>query len=104
MTAGSLIAFEGLDQSGKQTQAERLAAWLRENGRRVHVLSFPDYDTAIGGEIGRGLQGERDYAAFHVCTMGSRVGPPTRMTRPPRARMARVRRTLFRRERSRRGP
>ena len=62
MTAGSLIAFEGLDQSGKQTQAERLAARLRGSGRTVHFLSFPDYDTAIGAEIDRALHGERDYA------------------------------------------
>ena len=62
MTAGCLIAFEGLDQSGKQTQAERLAAKLRDRGRSVLVLSFPDYETAIGAEIGRALHGERDYA------------------------------------------
>lgn len=58
-----LIAFEGLDQSGKQTQAERLGATLRAEGREVHMLSFPDYTTAIGAEIGRALQGGRDYAA-----------------------------------------
>jgi dTMP kinase len=62
VTAGFLIAFEGLDQSGKQTQAERLAARVRERGRAVHVLSFPDYQTAIGAEIGRALHGECDYA------------------------------------------
>ncbi len=58
-----LIAFEGLDQSGKQTQAERLAAALRDRVHRVELLSFPDYETAIGGEIGRALAGEREYAA-----------------------------------------
>ena len=58
---GRLIAFEGLDQSGKQTQAERLAEELRGRGREVVLLSFPDYATAIGGEIGRALRGERDY-------------------------------------------
>lgn len=58
---GLLIAFEGLDQSGKQTQAEMLAAHLREQGRTVRELSFPDYDTPIGVEIGRALKGERDY-------------------------------------------
>jgi dTMP kinase len=62
VTAGYLIAFEGLDQSGKQTQAERLATRLRDRGRTVHFLSFPDYETAIGAEIGRALHGERDYA------------------------------------------
>jgi dTMP kinase len=62
-TPGHLIAFEGLDQSGKQTQAERLLAAVRGNGRAAHFLSFPDYDTAIGAEIGRALQGDRNYAA-----------------------------------------
>lgn len=62
MRSGHLVAFEGLDQSGKQTQAERLAARSRAEGRTVHLLSFPDYATAIGGEIGRALGGERDYA------------------------------------------
>ena len=30
---------------------------------RSSCLSFPDYETAIGAEIGRALHGERDYAA-----------------------------------------
>ena len=59
---GHLIAFEGLDQSGKQTQAEQLLAALAAHGHRTHFLSFPDYDTAIGAEIGRALHGEREYA------------------------------------------
>jgi dTMP kinase len=58
---GLLIAFEGLDQSGKQTQAERLRDRLVEAGRLVRLLSFPAYDTPIGTEIGRALQGDRDY-------------------------------------------
>jgi dTMP kinase len=60
---GHLIAFEGLDQSGKQTQAERLAAAFRAAGHRVEALSFPDYHTAIGAEIGNALHGRREYAA-----------------------------------------
>jgi dTMP kinase len=60
---GHVLAFEGLDQSGKQTQSERLAEVLRGEGRRVEFLSFPEYPTAIGAEIGRALEGERDYAA-----------------------------------------
>jgi dTMP kinase len=59
---GHVLAFEGLDQSGKQTQAERLSATLRAEGRSVQFLSFPEYSTAIGAEIGKALQGERDYA------------------------------------------
>jgi dTMP kinase len=60
---GLLVAFEGLDQSGKQTQAELLRDRLISNGRLVRVLSFPDYQTVIGAEIGRALRGERDYSA-----------------------------------------
>lgn len=59
---GLLFAFEGLDQSGKQTQAARLATRLRAAGHRVETLSFPDYTTHIGQEIARALRGERDYA------------------------------------------
>jgi dTMP kinase len=58
---GHLIAFEGLDQSGKQTQAERLLAAFQSAGHQAEFLTFPEYTTAIGAEIGRALQGERDY-------------------------------------------
>ena len=59
--SGHLIAFEGLDQSGKQTQAERLRDALKQDGRKARLVSFPDYGTSIGEEIARALQGERDY-------------------------------------------
>jgi dTMP kinase len=58
---GHLIAFEGLDQSGKQTQAERLRDRLKQEGSKARLVSFPDYGTSIGEEIARALQGERDY-------------------------------------------
>lgn len=58
---GLLIAFEGLDQSGKQTQAESLRDYFTDRGRECRLLSFPDYTTAIGSEISRALHGERDY-------------------------------------------
>ena len=48
MSGGAIIAFEGLDQSGKQTQAERLRDRLIEAGRQVRLLSFPAYETPIG--------------------------------------------------------
>ena len=62
MTRGLLIAFEGLDQSGKQTQAELLRDRLSAAGRAVRLLSFPDYGTPIGEEIERALRGARNYA------------------------------------------
>ena len=60
---GLLIAFEGLDQSGKQTQAELLRDRAVEARRLVRLLSFPAYDTAIGTEIGRALKGDREYGS-----------------------------------------
>src|SRR5438067_9288825 len=58
-----LIAFEGLDQSGKQTQAEMLRDRLKRDGYKARLVSFPDYGTSIGEEIARALQGEREYDA-----------------------------------------
>ena len=60
---GLLIAFEGLDQSGKETQAHRLAERLELLGHRVRLASFPDYTTPIGREIGRALRDEHEYPA-----------------------------------------
>jgi dTMP kinase len=61
--SGHLIAFEGLDQSGKQTQAELLRDALKQLGQKARLVSFPDYGTSIGEELARALQGERDYGA-----------------------------------------
>ena len=58
---GLLIAFEGLDQSGKQTQAELLRDRLKQDGHKARLESFPDYATSIGEEIARALAGEREY-------------------------------------------
>jgi dTMP kinase len=60
---GLLIVFEGLDQSGKQTQAERLKAEVEARGRRSELLDFPSYETYIGKEIHAALHGGRDYGA-----------------------------------------
>jgi dTMP kinase len=62
VSRGALIAFEGLDQSGKQTQAERLRDFAVSRGRECRLLAFPDYATAVGREISKALHGERDYA------------------------------------------
>ena len=56
-----LIAFEGLDQSGKETQARRLGERLRAGGWQVRPLSFPEYETPIGRELKSALAGERDF-------------------------------------------
>lgn len=61
--SGLLIAFEGLDQSGKQTQAEWVREHVTSRGRAARLLSFPDYATPIGAEISKALHGEREYDA-----------------------------------------
>jgi dTMP kinase len=61
--SGRLFAFEGLDQSGKETQANALLQALDASGRVVRLFSFPDYATPVGAELGRALRGEREYGA-----------------------------------------
>ena len=41
------MVLEGLDGAGTTTQAQRLAAWMRGRGRRVHVTAEPS-----GGPVG----------------------------------------------------
>jgi dTMP kinase len=48
---GVLVAFEGIDQAGKMTQAHALHARLRASGLSGVVRGCPDYDTAIGKVI-----------------------------------------------------
>ena len=43
MSHGKLIVLEGLDGSGKATQAKRLAAALAAEGRSVREITFPNY-------------------------------------------------------------
>ena len=45
MSKGRLLVLEGLDGSGKATQAKLLAAHLAGSGRRVMEITFPDYES-----------------------------------------------------------
>jgi dTMP kinase len=58
---GHLIVFVGLDQSGKQTQAELLRDRLKEEGHKSRRLSYHHNCSSNGGMISRALQGEREY-------------------------------------------
>ena len=52
---GALIAFEGIDQAGKLTQARTLAQRLSEAGTACELLHYPDYATPIGRIIEQAL-------------------------------------------------
>lgn len=54
--SGLLIVFEGLDKSGKTTQARLLQQYLESRGMPVALLAFPDRSTPIGGLIDEFLQ------------------------------------------------
>ena len=40
---GKLIVIDGLDGSGKSTQSDLVAQALRQQGKKVRQISFPDY-------------------------------------------------------------
>lgn len=55
---GLLVAIEGIDGSGKGTQAARLYEALKSAGVRCELFSFPRYrDTRFGAKIGDFLNG-----------------------------------------------
>ena len=54
-----LIAIEGIDGSGKGTQASMLAERLQGDGVGVQIFRFPQYEESFfGREVGRYLNGE----------------------------------------------
>lgn len=61
-----IIAFEGIDGTGKTVQMQRLSGTLRAKGKTVLELSFPMYDSFFGGLVGRYLTGKDGVAADTV--------------------------------------
>jgi dTMP kinase len=61
---GKIIVLEGLDKSGKTTQAHLLHDYLNDkNPGQTVLLSFPDYSTKIGKQIRSFLDGKVQYNA-----------------------------------------
>ncbi len=68
---GKLIVFEGLDGSGKATQAKLLYSALKAEGQKVMLITFPDYESPssalvkmyLGGEFGRRAEDVNAYTA-----------------------------------------
>ncbi|MGB2592522.1 MAG: hypothetical protein WBG02_04890 [Candidatus Acidiferrum sp.] len=55
---GKLIALEGIDGSGKGTQAALLEKALIAQGHAVHSIGFPQYDSWFGKMVGQFLNGD----------------------------------------------
>ncbi len=61
---GKIIVLEGLDKSGKTTQAHLLQDYLNDRyPGQTELFSFPDYSTKIGEEIRAFLDGKVQYNA-----------------------------------------
>ena len=58
MSHGKLIVLEGLDGSGKATQAKRLAAALAAEGRLVREITFPNYESDSSALVKMYLAGQ----------------------------------------------
>ena len=58
MSRGKLIVLEGLDGSGKATQAKRLAAALAAEGRPVREITFPNYESDSSALVRMYLAGQ----------------------------------------------
>lgn len=55
---GKLIVIEGLDGSGKATQANMLFETLHRNNRKVKKVTFPNYESRSSEPIKMYLEGE----------------------------------------------
>jgi len=65
---GQLIVIDGIDQSGKKTQAELLARKIRDHGSSCVIWSFPAYRTLLGRLLKAYLAGKErpDLRVVHL--------------------------------------
>lgn len=56
--AGKFIVIDGTDGSGKTTQLEILAEYLRGQGHQIETVDFPQYNTKAAGLVEEYLSGK----------------------------------------------
>ena len=56
-----IIVIEGGDQAGKLTQSKMLEKALKKRKLKTKLFHFPDYQTPIGNEIRKYLDGKRKF-------------------------------------------
>lgn len=56
--SGTMIVFEGIDGSGKATQAEMLFSRLEKEGKEVEKIAFPRYGESSARKVEQYLAGE----------------------------------------------
>ena len=61
-----IITFEGIDGTGKGTQMENLEKKLLEKGLRVDSVSFPEYSSFFGTQVGNYLTAKEGVRADTV--------------------------------------
>ena len=69
-----IVVIEGGDQAGKLTQSVLLEKALKKRKIKTKLFHFPDYDTPIGKEIRKYLDGKRTFSpqAIHCLLSANR--------------------------------
>lgn len=60
---GKFIVIEGIDGAGGETQTKLLTEFLKNNGKNVLQISYPDYSGGIGNLIHEFLHGKHNFSA-----------------------------------------
>ena len=77
-TRGCIVSFEGIDGSGKATQAQILFDTLSKKGMKTKIFSFPQYQTPTGRIIGGCYLGKpSSWEEVGVSPIGSFFPSPT---------------------------
>ena len=63
---GKLVVIEGSDGSGKATQTKLIVEYLKEQGRNVRMVSYPDYDSPSSSLVKMYLGSEFGHDPYSV--------------------------------------